>query len=215
MIAENETIDIKQFFYDEELLSDVRNDGKPRLKIYPFPETAIVLGRGSKSEVELNIDPIVADEVTVYRRRGGGCSVVLDPGNLIVSVVLPVAGLTDTKKWFNRCTDWMINGLDAAGIKDVYSDGVSDLVIGDRKISGSALYRMKDYAYYTASLLVTPKTDLMDSYLAHPPREPEYRQARPHTDFVVSLNEIYPDITVDKLNRSLEKTLNIDDLINE
>lgn len=215
MVVENEILDIKPFFYDEELLTTVQDDGQARLKIYPFPETAIVLGRGSKSEVELNIDPVVTDEIPVYRRRGGGCSVVLDPGNLVVSVVIPVKGLTDTKKWFDRFTDWMINGLEEAGIEGVYSDGVSDLVIGDRKISGSAFYRMKDYAYYTASLLVTPDSQLMNDYLAHPPREPDYRQARPHTDFVVSLNEIYPDITVDKLQRSLEKTLTLEKLIDD
>jgi lipoate-protein ligase A len=181
--------------------------------MYPFPETAVVLGRGSKLDVELDIDPILDDETKIYRRRGGGCSVVLDPGNLIVSVAMPIEGLRDTKIWFDRCTNWMIDGLRLSGIKKVYHDGISDLVIERRKIAGSAFYRMKGYAYYTVALLVTPNIDLMEKYLKHPPREPDYRDQRSHKDFVVAISEYYPDIDVYGLINSLEKYLTIENLL--
>jgi lipoate-protein ligase A len=37
---------------------------------------------------------------------------------------------------------------------------------------------------YSATLLVDPDLDLVERYLAHPPREPEYRRGRPHRDFM-------------------------------
>ncbi len=137
--------------YDEKLLASALKDSSPRLQVYLFPETAIVLGRGSNPEVELKLEESLKDQITLYRRRGGGCSVVLDPGNVVVSVILPIPGISENKKWFQRCTDWMIDGLEKVGIAGAYQDGVSDLVISNRKIAGSALYRMKGILYYSVS----------------------------------------------------------------
>ncbi len=204
---------IHPFDFDEDLLKDVQSTGKIQIAIYPFPRTAVVLGRGSKVDVELCVDPLIDDNTKVYRRRGGGCSVVLDSGNLIVSVAMPIKGLTDTKIWFDRCTSWLVDGLKLAGVDKVYHDGISDLAIDDRKIAGSAFYRMKGYAYYTVALLVTPEIELMEKYLKHPPREPDYRESRSHKDFVVAIAEFYPDINVKVLQESLKKYLTIENLL--
>jgi lipoate---protein ligase len=211
--VDQKKIDISHFDFDENLLKNVQSTGQIQISLYPFPETAVVLGRGSKVDVELCVDPLLEDEIKVYRRRGGGCSVVLDSGNLIVSVAMPIKGLTDTKMWFDRCTNWLIDGLHLAGISKVYHDGISDLVIDGRKIAGSAFYRMKGYAYYTVALLVTPEIELMEKYLKHPPREPDYRGKRSHKDFVVAIAEFYPDINVKDLQESLKKYLTIENLL--
>jgi len=213
MSSQDHGLKIESFDFDEALLDSVKSHNKAKLSVYPFPETAVVLGRGSRIKEELSIDDILADGINVYRRKGGGCSVVLDPGNIIISVAIPAEGLKDTKLWFNRCTNWMINGLHSVGIKEVYHDGISDLVIKDRKIAGSAFYRMKGLAYYSIALLANPEMELIEKYLKHPPREPEYRLHRSHKDFLVSLSELYSDFDYNVLLDKLKNTLIVEDLL--
>ncbi|MCA9521560.1 MAG: hypothetical protein KC609_11330 [Myxococcales bacterium] len=202
--------------YDEAQIAETRETARPTLRIYRFPETAIVLGRASKPEVELSLTECAADHaaarVALYRRRGGGCSVVLDPGNLVVSVGLPVPGLAATRETFDRITAWLVEALRGCGIDRVESDGVSDLVCGDRKFGGSCLYRTHNLLFYSLSLLVEPRLELIERYLRHPPREPEYRRGRPHREFVLALGEQLGEGALERLEGELGAALRIEEL---
>ncbi len=175
---------------DDDLLAQTRHDGKPRVRVYQFDHVAVVIGRGGKQELELRTDNIAADGVPLYKRPGGGCSVVLDPGNVIVSLALPLPGIGHIKSAFNAITDWVIAGLAASGVPDVVQQGVSDLVISEHKIGGSCLYRTRGLLYYSTTLLCAQKMPLVGQYLLHPPREPEYRKGRPHESFMGSLHDL-------------------------
>jgi len=113
--------------------------------------------------------------------------VVLDPGNVIVSVAAPMPGVGGVTSVFAACTSWVTEGLAAAGIPGVTGVGVSDLVLDDRKIGGSCIFRTRGLVYYSTTLLVAPDLSLVDRYLPHPPREPEYRRGRTHRDFLGTL----------------------------
>jgi len=178
---------IEPWLDDEPLIEAVRADGQARWTIRSQPTTCIVLGRGSKPEVELFLDAVLADGVPVFRRRGGGCAVLLDPGNLIVSVALPLPGIGGSKAAFARLSAWLIEALAQAGAPGVEQRGVSDLVLGDRKVGGSAIYREQGLLYYSSTLLIDPDIAGMERWLRHPPREPEYRLGRSHERFLVPL----------------------------
>jgi lipoate-protein ligase A len=204
--------EVLSFDYDRELLARVKATGAADVNIYPFDREAVVAGRGSRLEKEIHLEKVRADGVAVYRRMGGGCSVFLDPGNLIVSIAFPAEGFGGIQTLFDRCSEWLIQGFSDIGIDGVYQAGISDLVINDtenhgRKIAGSCFYRTKGLAYYSAAILVTPDLAKMAAYLNHPPREPEYRKGRSHSDFVAGLNRFYPGITVDTLARLLSGRL--------
>ncbi len=78
---------------DDEMMERTRGDGQPRVRVYRFDHVAVVIGRGGHQDLELRTKNITADGVPLYKRPGGGCSVVLDPGNAIVSLALPVPGI--------------------------------------------------------------------------------------------------------------------------
>jgi lipoate-protein ligase A len=177
-------LEILPYDLEDDLPDAVAADGRPHVRVYRVDRPLVVLGRGSQPDVELHLDRCLADGVLLTRRRGGGCSVVIDPGNVIVAMALPAPGLGDNKRWFHRITGWMIETLAEVGVAGVSTDGISDLVLGDRKISGSCIWRTRDRLLYSATLLVDPDLDLVERYLAHPPREPEYRRGRPHRDFM-------------------------------
>ena len=208
---------------DEPLLDLVRRDGIPRFIVYRPTEVMIVLGRGSNPETELILKNCLQDGVWLMRRRGGGCSVVLDPGNIIVSVVLPAKGIGRSPLYFDVISHWLTNTLKQLGYPGIIRDGISDLVLDGRKVGGSCIYRERGLLYYTTTLLIEPDINLMERYLTHPPREPDYRQGRTHRDFVTSLSwgdHGKPDDVADvdnfatrKLSQELTRTLQLDSLL--
>jgi len=197
---------IQPYTEDDDLLQATRGDGIGRVRVYRFPYTAVVVGRGSRPALELRQEACHADGMKILRRRGGGCAVVLDPGNVIVSTAVTAPGLRIADH-FETLSNWLIAGLARAGVADVVQRDISDLCIGDYKVAGACMYRARNLVFYSASVLVDPDITLMERYLHHPPREPEYRRGRPHAQFVTSLRErtgLDPKSLTERLDDLLE-----------
>jgi lipoate-protein ligase A len=176
-----------RYSYDDDLITATRRDGRTRVRVYRLTDTVVVLGSGSRPESELNRAACQVDEVPILRRRGGGCAVVIDPGNVIVSVVAAGLPFGQHRQHFDALSDWLIAGLSQIGLRGIRPAGICDLVAGDRKVAGACLHRRRDLLYYSASLLVIPDIERVARYLKHPPREPDYRRGRPHADFMAPL----------------------------
>lgn len=205
---------ILDYNFDDELIAAVQQGTAYRLKVYRSDAVRVVLGRGSKIDGEVNVEVCLRDNVPIYRRKGGGCTVVLDPGNLIVSLALALPGFGSSKRYLNQITSWLVNAFHTLGYRNLYSTGISDLALDDRKVSGSCVYRSRGFLYYSASILVEAQLELLDRYLRHPPREPEYRRHRSHREFVRnvsllngdSLETLLPKLET-VLGRSIEQLL--------
>ncbi|WP_321415231.1 hypothetical protein [uncultured Desulfobacter sp.] len=83
---------IMPFAFDDGLIEQAKTSATPVVDIYPFRFPAVVAGRGSIIEDEIYVDNVHTDRIPIYRRKGGGCSVFLDPGNVIVSIAFPAKG---------------------------------------------------------------------------------------------------------------------------
>lgn len=70
-----------------------------------------------------------------------------------------------------------------------------------RKVSGNALRVQRDWLLYHGTLLLDMELSQIQTYLNHPPREPEYRLGRSHQDFIANLN-----VSASALDRSLQAT---------
>jgi lipoate-protein ligase A len=186
-------MDYEAFRADDALFAATRDDGQPRVAIYRPDSIQVVLGRGSKPELEIHAERCRADGIQVLRRRGGGCTVLLDPGDVIVSVCLHAPGIGENKRWFSFINERLLGALVDLGAKGLRQAGISDLALGEKKVAGCSLHRSRDTLYYSASLLVDPRIELMQRYLKHPPREPDYRKGRTHEQFVTSLKSLLGD----------------------
>ena len=200
--------------FDDDLIINALNFGKSGFRVFRWKNVSVVLGCGSKPENEINIENCIADKIPILRRSGGGCAVVLDTGNIIVSAVAAVEGIGGIKKYTRIFSEWLIGGLGRCGIDGAHAEGISDIAIGNRKVTGSSMQRKKGYFLYSASILVKPDLDLMESYLKHPPREPTYRMRRPHRDFIGSLYDLaeirdIPDFK-ERLDRELRASFPTD-----
>lgn len=203
-----EPLETRPYACDDDLIEATLGDGQPRARAYAWPDVAVVIGRGGHQELELDTAAISADRVPLYRRRGGGCAVVLDPGNAVVSLTLPLPGIGGITSAFAAISAFLAGALERLEIHGVKQLGVSDLVLGDRKIGGSCIYRTRGLLYYSTTLLVNPDLDLVDRYLPHPPREPAYRRGRPHREFMGSLAGATSWTSVSELSANMELALN-------
>lgn len=187
MDERDEQLAIGSFDLDQEALAATAADQQPRVRVYTLEQPVVVLGSGSRPSRELHVAACLADGIPLLRRRGGGCSVVIDPGNLILSLLLPSADLPGIRRCFDEISRWLIETLQRIGVDAIEQRGTSDLTRHERKIGGSCIYRSKQVLYYSTTLLVDADIGLIERYLLHPPREPEYRGQRPHRQFLCCL----------------------------
>jgi lipoate-protein ligase A len=83
--------------------------------------------------------------------------------------------------------DRIAHSLHDAG-QPVDVQGLGDLTLGDRKVSGSAQRRLRRYFLVHLSLLYRFPVALVGRYLKNPRRQPDYRAGRSHADFLTNLD---------------------------
>ncbi len=100
-------------------------------------EPSVVFGRNQLIETEVNLDYCREHGIGMYRRKSGGGCIYADKGNVMMSYVTADDGVGFT---FNRYTGLVVLALQRLGI-DARATGRNDILIGDRKVSGTAFYR--------------------------------------------------------------------------
>jgi len=163
------------------------DDSAGRFLLWVPAQTSVVIGNGSKSELELNAETIGVDNVPVYKRRTGGCAVVLSPEMWCLSCALYGRKQIQSKDYFVLFNKAVCDAFARCGVTGLSHRGISDIALGQKKIAGTALYRNRDLVFYHAVLNVAGDIDMISRYLLQPPREPDYRAGRSHREFVTSL----------------------------
>jgi len=184
---------------DEDLLERVKSGDLLAYRTWEPERLAVVLGRGNNAEKEVFEERCLQDGVPIFRRRGGGGTVVLAPGVLVVSLVTHVKQRYHFKEYFQQINSFLIEALEQLGIAGLNQRGHSDICLGDLKILGSSMYRSKDILFYTASLMVANDLQAIDRYLKHPSKEPEYRNSRTHQEFLTTILREYPECSLKKV----------------
>ncbi len=183
----------EQLALDEALLEEAHEGLRTGVVVRTWMAATptVVLGSSSRTAEEIDLDACAAHGVQVIRRPSGGLSVVLGPGCLMWSVVVHhPAGAPAVDAIHAAMLDPLATALRAAG-RDVVRRGSSDLAVVaagvERKISGNALRVRRHGVLYHGTLLDAFDLDLVGRVLRHPPREPGYRDGRPHAAFLANL----------------------------
>jgi lipoate-protein ligase A len=170
-------------------------------------EQMVVLGAANLASMEVFEDTCAELGVSVLKRAGGGGTVVLYPGVVVVSVGCWVGQHFQNRLYFDRINQAMIACLQPLS-KDVLEQrGISDLCIDQRKFCGTSMFRSKNYLLYQASVLAHCDFELFAKVLRHPSREPDYRKGRRHEDFLVGLCEMDPELKTARILSTLKKDL--------
>jgi len=163
--------------------------GRPLLRFWEPAEYAVVLGASRRVGEDVLFDVCRADGVPILRRTSGGGTVVVGPGALNVSVILPegwAPGLGAVDVAHRHVLEWIAASIRCAG-PPVSLEGRGDLVIGGRKCGGSAQRRLKHWFMVHCSILYDFAIDRVVRYLTIPERQPAYRAGRAHQDFLSNL----------------------------
>lgn len=110
---------------------------EPMLLFY-INEPSIIIGRNQNTIEEINKDYVEEKGIHVVRRLSGGGAVYHDFGNLNFSFIMPDDG--NSFRDFAKVTQPIIDALHAMGVEGAQLKGRNDLVIGDKKFSGNAMY---------------------------------------------------------------------------
>jgi lipoate---protein ligase len=172
---------------NEDLLSRFEQEGGPVHRIYEPDAVCAVLGAGGKPASDLHLASLAADGVPFAFRRGGGGTVVLAPGQVVLALVTEVTSPFRNREYAAEINGWFVEALVSLGLRGAALEGISDLAIGGRKILGTSIYRRRLTLFYQASLLVQCDTALFTRYLAMPAKVPEYRRGRDHEEFCTTL----------------------------
>jgi len=172
---------------NEDLLDRYLRAGEPLFRVYEPSAVCAVLGAGGKPEADLILENLAEDGIPALRRRGGGGTVVLAPGQVVLALVTEVGSPFHNREYAARINEWFIEALSRLGVAGAAQRGISDLAIGDKKILGTSLYRRRLVLFYQGSLLVSGDISLFTRYLAMPARVPDYRAGRSHEEFCTTL----------------------------
>lgn len=180
--AENLALDEALLLQAEEAASG------PLLRLWEWPQLAVVLGTGCRLAEDVDSAACAADGVPVLRRSSGGGTVLLGAGCLCFTLVLPYR-LDEALSEIRPSYHWILEHLlTAFALPGLAVEGISDLTRGGRKFSGNAQQRKRHHLLHHGTLLYHFDLALAGRYLRMPPRQPEYRAHRPHEDFLCNLD---------------------------
>lgn len=195
-------------YIDERVLNKIDQGKEYEYAVYEAERTVVVLGRSRRVDEDVLVENCLHDDIPILRRAGGGGTVVLGRGIIILSVAGATHVPFSLREHMNAVNMAIVQVLLDAHVKDLRISGISDIAIGNRKIVGSSLYRKRDTVLYQGSLLHSPDMSIFDRYLKHPKIEPDYRCGRSHREFLTSLFQegylIEMGDLIDALRKGLE-----------
>ena len=156
------------------------------IRFWEIDEHCIVLGKSNKRETEVRLNNL--KDIPLVKRSSGGGTVCLGPGCLCYSLFL------ETKKPFDsisNTTSFIMNKHKDA-LRPFHNkievQGISDLSINNKKFSGNSQRRKNKMILFHGTFLYNFELSIIADVLAHPSKEPVYRQSRKHVDFITNLN---------------------------
>jgi lipoate-protein ligase A len=128
----------------------------------------VAIGYFQAVEEEVNVEACRRDRVEIFRRMTGGGAVYKDPdGELNYSLVIPEshpAIPSDILASYGSIQQGIIQGLEMLGLR-AELNGVNDIVVNGKKISGNAQTRKNGIVFQHGTILLDFDVEKMAAYL--------------------------------------------------
>ena len=157
-IMGSENLAFEEYFLKKE---DIR---EPVLMLWRNRPT-IVVGAFQNTHEEICEEFVKANKIDVVRRTSGGGAVYHDLGNLCFSFIMEHGDFTNTD--YSAFLKPVVEALRGMGIQ-AGINGRNDLVLGDAKISGSAVRIYKNRVLFHGTLLFSSDLGKMFRYGGYP-----------------------------------------------
>lgn len=182
-------------FIEKWLINDI-SPNKKILYIWRNAES-VFIGRNQNPYKECSLSNMEKDQVILFRRESGGGAVYHDLGNMNFSFIGEIEK-SDRIENFNI----IINSLRKYGI-NAEIKGRNDLVIDDKKISGSAYKNHKQLSIHHGTLLLNINTKNMAKYINPNKKKLKSKAVSSVEARVTNLINICPNICHDDLTNTI------------
>lgn len=118
---------------------------------------SVIFGRNQLIEAEVGVDYCRRNQIEMYRRKSGGGCVYADMGNVMFSYVASAPTMAESVQ---RYTQAVVDALRSLGI-EAEASGRNDVLVGGRKVSGAAFYRLGNHNIVHATMLYDTQMDHM------------------------------------------------------
>ena len=168
----------------------------------------VIFGRNQVMANEVNVPFCKANAIEMVRRKSGGGCVYADEGNIMISYVTPTDGHS-VEDIFARYLQRVVDALNAIlpPLPDgcqIRATGRNDIMLGERKISGNALYttNAKRSAIVHGTLLHSTDIERMVNAITPSTEKLMSKGVQSVRQRVVNLTE-FVDISIPRLRRKL------------
>lgn len=165
-------------------------------------EPSVIFGRNQVAENEVNFDYCREHGIKIYRRKSGGGCVYADKNNVMMSFVTPEenVGLT-----FNRFINMLLLVLRKLGVEATGTTH-NDVMIGDRKVSGTAFYHLPGRSIVHATMLYDTNMEHMLNAITPGPEKLEMKGIKSVRQRITLLKD-YTSLTLDEFKAFVRATL--------
>ncbi len=168
----------------------------------------VIFGRNQSIENEVNLDYCRQHGIEVYRRKSGGGCVYADMSNVMLSYVTKDDNVNLT---FNRFVNMMLLVLRRMGVEAV-STTHNDIMIGDRKVSGTAFYHMANASIVHATLLYDTDMEHMLNAITPSQQKLQSKGIQSVRQRVTFLKD-YTTMSIDEVKAHIRATLCHDEIL--
>lgn len=92
-----------------------------------------VLGRSNNAQESLVTEAVERDSIPVLKRNSGGESVILSPLMVVFALKISQERLSNPRNIFKMINIKLTDALLDLGVTNIYSKGISDLSIGEKR----------------------------------------------------------------------------------
>ena len=139
---------------DESCIEHVAKGYPPTIRFYDYSNNAAIIGYFQRMQEEVDIDFCASNEIDLVRRITGGGAMYLDKeGAITYSVIAPENLLPKgIHECYKEVSQWVINAFKKFGINAEFRP-INDIVISNKKVSGSALTKKKNVVMIHGTIL--------------------------------------------------------------
>lgn len=151
---------------------------------------AIVMGISSKPELHLDLKRLQENPIPLIRRYSGGGTVLVEETTLLVSWIFNYASISyapypkEVMKWTEPLVQLLFSPIPI-------KLNENDYVVENKKCGGNAQYFIKNRFVHHSSFVWDYSKERM-KHLLLPPKMPDYRMKRAHSDFLYTLKKDFP-----------------------
>jgi lipoic acid synthetase/lipoate-protein ligase A len=162
----------------------------------------VIFGRNQVMENEVNVDYCHEKSIQMFRRKSGGGCVYADKGNVMLSYVCDGDNVGFT---FNKFINMLLLVLRLMGV-EATSTSHNDVMIGERKVSGTAFYHLPGRNIVHSTFLYDTDMENM-LHAITPSREKLQRKGVESVRQRITLLKDYTDMSLEEVKSLIRTTL--------